>query len=314
MSFNKNIFIGLVISEFVFFFIPSATRATLYVANYGNDTVQAFDGLGNLQATSSPLPFSPFGLAADSSTGTLYVAGDSRIRKLSMSTLADMGGFTFSSSHQLRDIVLFNGFIYATNNSSPVKTVRKIDPGTGTDTLFATLTGPGQNALGLYWKPDGSILYVASRNDTTVYRFDSSGNPLSPDQGPTTNMNIPQFIFIDPATGNIDVSNSGSSSVSEYDSSESFLRSYTSGLSSPSGLAIDNGILYVADFSLNKILQYNLSSPYNLINANFITGLSSPEDILFGSAFAVPEPASALLLLLPLGALVLRRRQGGRPY
>lgn len=80
---------------------------------------------------------------------------------------------------------------------------------------------------------------------------------------------------------------------------------FATGFVSPQGIAFDsNGDLYVANQNANSISKVTSAG----VVSTFATGLNAPQYI----AFAVPEPASGLVVMLAVVSLTARRRRMNR--
>ncbi len=225
-----------------------ASADTVFVANFGVNSITKYDVNGNGSPFTSEFINGPNGLALDAS-GNLYVSTNSNvIRKFSPSGV-DLGVFASTGINLALGLAFDrNGNLYAANNGTntvEVFTPNGIDLG-----VFANVIRP----TGLAFDASGN-LYVAN-SGTTIARFAPDGTPLS---GFTSfNLNNPEGLAFD-SLGFLYVANSGSDSIQIFSQAGVDLGSLVSpNLSGPVGLAFDSdGNLYAVNSLSATIVRFS---------------------------------------------------------
>lgn len=259
-----------------------ASRAdTLYVSNWGNNTIWRFtaEGSGSLFANSGLNH--PTGLAFDCA-GNLYVANYAGFRNSTiMKFVADGTGSLFATNLYASMGVAVDGTnIYIANEGSTI--INKISSG-GSSSVFATT---GYSTEGLAFDGLGN-LYVADFNENRVMKYTPGGaGSIFAGSG----LNGPTGIAFD-GTGNLYVANASGNTIHKFSPSGTDLGTFAStGLNSPQGVAFDSmGNLYVANFFGGSIRRFS-SAGTDL--GNFVnSGLSNPSYLAI-----VPDPSLNILV------------------
>ena len=258
----------------------------IYVSCFGYGIVQKFNSSGTGTTFASGMD-SPEGLAFDKS-GNLYVAiaGSGTIKKFNSSGsgttfasgLGEPAGLAFDSSGNLyvSDYAEgLNGTIYKFNSS-------------GSRFTFASgLTG---GVWGLTCDSSGNL---SGTGNGAIYKFNSSGSRSTFASG--SDLYGASGLAFD-SSSNLYVTCWQNGTIEKFNSSGN-RTTFASGLS-PDGLAFDSsGNLYEADYSA----IYKFDSSGN--RSTFASGLHYVPGCI---ATQIPEPAT--LLLLGLGAVMLRKR------
>jgi sugar lactone lactonase YvrE len=131
---------------------------------------------------------------------------------------------------------------------------------------------------GLAFDSSGN-LYVANLTTGTVSKFGPNGALLNASFA--SGLSSPYGLAFD-GNGNLYAANGGANTVSEFNSTGTLIRTLTSGLNGPIGLAFSGGNLYVANFDNGTVAQF--SSNGTLLNASFASGLSNPTSLAFDHA------------------------------
>jgi sugar lactone lactonase YvrE len=118
----------------------------------------------------------------------------------------------------------------------------------------------------------GSDLYVASFGGGKVGKFNVSTGAGNADF--LTGLNGPWAIAVDGST--LYVSNFGGGKVGKYTTDGATVDASFITVSSPTGIGVSGAYLYV--MTANDIRKYNKADG-SLVDANFLTGLSSPTDL-----------------------------------
>jgi sugar lactone lactonase YvrE len=257
----------------------ASPSATLYVANGGDNTVEAFIPAGTGSLFASNALNNPFGLAFDSA-GNLYVSSFSgtTIEKF---TPAGVGSVFASGLNEPSGLAFDSaGNLYVASYGA--NSIEKFTPA-GVGSVFASsgLDGP----TGLAFDSVGN-LYAANYNNNTVEKFDSSGNGSV---FASSGLNDPSGVAIDGAD-NVYVSNFGGSTVEKF-TPAGVGSVFASGLSKPTGLAFDSATnLYIANNANNTIDEV---TPAGVGTVFAATGLNLPLLIAFAPPPLTP-PSGAL--------------------
>ncbi len=222
----------------VLVFAAGAARAdTIYVANFGIDTITEYDEGGNSSNFTGVFVNGPYGLALDAS-GNLYVTTNNNSIEKFAPNGTDLG--VFATGLNLPGGLAFDraGNLYVANFGG--NTVRKFGPNGSDLGIFANVIRP----TGLAFDAAGN-LYVANFGNT-VQRFSPNGTPLSTFS--TLNLNNPQGLAFD-SLGNLYVANSGSDKIQIFSPTGGNLGLLSSAnLAGPIGLAFDRADnLYVVN-------------------------------------------------------------------
>jgi len=256
-------------------------EGSVYVADYGNFTVQKFSSNGQfIKQFVNPLPgdyWGPHGIAVDSDL-TIYVVdwrepmiGNPRMLKISQngSLLGQLesccdADYTFQMANAL-DIDSY-GNIYLTDSQTD-----RILKYTNNFT-YITQWGTQGSEEGQVWKPKGidvdqnGRVYIADTNNHRVQIFNDNGvyfNKFGSFGTLPSQFSSPRGIDVD-LNGNIYVADSENARIQKFDSSFNFKTQYgdnslASGyFSIPSGISSSqDGNIYVADTLNNRIQKFN---------------------------------------------------------
>ncbi len=177
--------------------------------------------------------------------GHIYVTGfnNSQIKKYDRDTGAFLGNFTTNYSLNLptKTTLHTDGLIYVSQWGGNEKVVR-FNMNTGDFVDEFTSTGV-INGMGQAWDAEGNLFVVSWGNDGSdgnVQKFDATTGAF-------------QGIFIPTGRG---------------------------GLRGPVNIWIDNGELFVVDWSLGRVLRFDKQT--GAFNGTFITGLTRTEGFTFG--------------------------------
>jgi DNA-binding beta-propeller fold protein YncE len=216
-------------------------RNLIYVANYGNDTILAFNSASMVTGGGAPSRSiskvatltRPSALFIDVVNDRLYVANTggnsvliydnantldgstvSPIRALSggLTTLSAPTGLYVDITRDLlyvangtNEILVFNNAHAATGNVAPVRTI-------------AGLSSPG----GIYVDAMADRLYVANTGANSVLVFDNASTNSGPADrtlsGGGSLLNQPRDLFVDTGTNRLYVANAGSNSILVFNS------------------------------------------------------------------------------------------------
>jgi len=244
-------------------FASLVSADTVFVADFGVNSITKYDVNGNGSPFTSQFVNGPNGLALDAS-GNLYVSTNSNvIRKFSPSGV-DLGVFASTGINLALGLAFDrNGNLYAANFGG--NTIEKFSP-TGMDLgVFANLAF---RPTGIAFDPTG-ILHVATSGNT-IARFSPDGTPLS--DFTSLNLNTPEGLAFD-SLGFLYVANNGSDSIQIFSQAGVDLGSLVSpSLSGPVGLAFDSdNNLYAVNSLSATITRF---SPDNTDTVFASTGFS----------------------------------------
>jgi sugar lactone lactonase YvrE len=208
-----------------------ASGDTVFVTNFGVNTITKYDANGNGSPFTSAFVNGPNGVALDAS-GNLYVSTNSNVvRKFSPSGV-DLGVFASTGINLALGLAFDrNGNLYAANFGA--NTIEEFSP-TGMDLgVFANLAF---RPTGIAFDSTG-ILHVATSGNT-IARFAPDGTQLS--SFTSLNLNNPEGLAFD-SLGFLYVANSGSDSIQIFSQAGVDLGSLVApSLSGPVGLAFDS--------------------------------------------------------------------------
>lgn len=262
----------------------------LFIAGYGNNTVQKLDAHGNSTIYASGLN-APIGITFDL-RGNLYVAnwGDGNIfkydptgaRKLlancgqyqCMGLATDTGGNLFVARYNANDILRYD----AGGNSSVFAASGLFHP------------------RGLAFDAAGN-LYAACDNNT-IQKFNTAGVRS---QFANTGLNRPVGLAFD-GSGNLYAANYFDKSITKFDSNgqASFFASTGAGYDNPLGIAFDSaGYLYAARAG-NSIIEFDTVG----IGSLFAATVNGP---YFIAMQPIPEPSTCALLAIVIICGLARR-------
>jgi sugar lactone lactonase YvrE len=262
-----------------------ACADTLFVSNYGADTIEMFTsgGVGSIFASTGLS--SPTGLAFDSA-GNLYAAnsGNNTIEKFS-STGTDLGVFA-STGLSIPLGLAFDGAgnLYAANFGN--NTIEKFTPG-GVGSVFAhNVAGSLFGPAGLAFDSAGN-LFVANGNNADIEKFTPGGVGSVFAFGFSTGGN-PRGLAFDGA-GNLYAAIIPGGGIDKITPGGGVSNFASSGVMAAEGLAFDSaGTLYSASPGGNSIQKFT-SGGVPSVFANLASGLSTPEYLAFAPAqVAVP--------------------------
>jgi len=254
---------------------------TLYVSDYGNNTIWKFmaDGSGSLFANSSINH--PMGLAFDQS-GNLYLANNAGFKDSTIVKFVANGtGSQFATNLYASMGVAIDGTdIYVANEGSTI--INKISSGGSSSVLSTT----HYSAEGLAFDGVGN-LYVADFNENRIMKY-SPGGASSIFASP--GLNGPTGIAFDGA-GNLYVANASGNTIRKFSRAGADLGTFAStGLNYPFGIAFDStGNLYAANFFGGNIRKF--SSAGNDLGNFVSSGLSNPSYLAI-----VPDPTLNILV------------------
>ncbi|MHB8153583.1 MAG: beta-propeller fold lactonase family protein, partial [Bacillati bacterium] len=246
---------------------------TLYVVNYNNNTVTAYDGQGTQQTLTGTFPglSGPYGIAYDPANGWLYVTNDGNYTVTAYDAQGAKQSLTggWSGLNGPAGIAYdpANGWLYVTNYNS---TVMAYDA-QGTQQSpsgFSGLNHPGS----IVYDPANNWLYVANAGNNTVTAYDQNGNQQSLTDS-FSGLNFPVGIAYDPANGWLYVANNGNNTVTAYDAQgvQQTLTGSFPNINSPDGIAYDpaNGWLYVTNDDNNTVTAYNAQGVQQTLTGTF---------------------------------------------
>jgi hypothetical protein len=204
----------------------------------------------------------------------------------------------FSCSDLLAD------FLVSDNFGNQV--VRFSDSGAPLGAFIAPGSGGLAGAVGMVIAPNGDLL-VASQSTNQVLRYNgNSGAFVGVFAG--TNLNGPSHLQFH-SNGNLLVSNFNGNSVSEFSSSGTYLREFTSGspgsgLQGVSSFTSDaSGNYYVGSFNSGEIFRYDSTGAYQ---DTFASGFPGASGLRFigGNLWVASLLSSSVAQLNPSGMLI----------
>ena len=229
----------------LFLAVPFAGATTLFVTNFGVNTITEYDESGNGTPFTTAFVNGPNGIALDAS-GNVYVSTNNNTVEKFSPTGQDLGVFaSLGLNFPLGLAFDRNGNLYIANFAG--NTVRKVAPNGSDLGIFANVLQP----TGLAFDSAGN-LYVAT-DSNLIQRFMPDGTPLIPFSSPA--LLNPEGLAFD-SLGLLYVASNGTDSIEVFSPAGSDLGAITSsGLSGPVGLAIDrNDNLYVVN-SLSTTIE-----------------------------------------------------------
>ena len=160
--------------------------------------------------------------------------------------------------------------------------------------------------------PAVDMLYVTLSGSNTIVSYDTSrgvGSAIAATVTTFANsqLNYPKGLAFD-TSGNLYAANSGTNTISKFDSSGGYVSMISSNLSGPVGLAFDSsGNLYAANNTSKTISKFDSSG-------NFLTSWGTSGSSGTYLAFrpvSVPEPSTYALAAIATGvmAAIARRRK-----
>ncbi len=268
---------------------------TLYVSNGQSNTIEKFSSDGGGTVFANTFLHTPAGLAIDSA-GNVYAANvDNTISKF---TPAGVGSVFANTGLNNPQGLAFDGAgnLFAANYTN--NSIEEYTPG-GTPSVFAADTGDHSllyQPVGLAFDGAGN-LYVS--NLTFIEKFTPGGGGSL---FINTHVNLPQGLAFD-SDGNLYVANRNDNSITEFDSTGTYLGTFASGypdLALPTGIAFDSdGNLYAANVipSIEAFTPGGIPSVFATDPGDHSV-LSEPLFIAI-----VPEPSALALLGLCIPAL-----------
>ncbi len=257
--------------------------ATLYVVNYGNSTMMAYDSQGTQQTLTGTFPnlIDPAGIAYDPANGWLYVAnnaGNTVTAYNAQGTQQSLGGWSGLIGPYSIAYDPVNGWLYVANYQGSTVTAYNAQGAqqslTGT---FPNLHGP----QGIAYDPANGWLYVANYQGNTVTAYDAQGAQQTLASGSFPSLNGPAGIAYDPANGWLYVANNAGSTVTAYNAqgTQQSLTGSFPNLIGPHGIAYDpaNGWLYVANYN-TTVTAYNAQGAQQTLTGTF-PNLNGPQGI-----------------------------------
>jgi sugar lactone lactonase YvrE len=282
------------------------------VLTYDISRLNAVDVKDSEQTFISSNIIGPNGIAFDPS-GNVYVSNGA---SNSISKFGSTGNFlsTIGSSVTLADpaglAVDSQGNLYAANfgvSAGVSSTIAKFD---SAGTFVGAISNNVNRPFGVLVDAADN-LYVGNWFTNNISKFDSSGT-FQTTLGDSNNINGPMGIVKDPG-GNLFVANLRApigSNVTKFDPAGLFAGYIgdSANLTNPAALAIDSaGNLYVS----SGISNTAMISKFDSLGAlQFSWTIPSVPNTM---AIAVPEPSTAVLVLLGAGALLAYRRSRHKP-
>lgn len=223
---------------------------------------------------------------APSAQGQIFVSyNNGTIRKF------DSGGSYTNFATGLstpKGLAIRAGFLYVANSSaSPNHTILKFPTSGGSSAVFANsgLDGDyGEGPYGLAFDSAGD-LYVANHSANTLLKLNSAGLPVSPFPVTSGSMSGPDGLAVD-ASNNVYVSSMNNNTIQKFNNAGTSASDFvSSGLNGPRGLAIRDGILYVANYGDSTIKMFAVTNGAALGDyATSADGIGLPVGIAFDGA------------------------------
>jgi sugar lactone lactonase YvrE len=267
----------------VLFFTVPVQADTIYVSNFGNNTISkiAFDG--KVQTFASGFA-SPYGIAFDGS-GYLYAANGNTTNFQRVSLSGAVSRFAILPRGYGATAIAFdaNGYLYVANQNpdsltNPKATILRISR-TGTTSVFFSGAAPSFGAA----FDAGGNLYLSHLNLNRISRITTNGTAS---YFATSGLSGPWGLAFD-AGGTLYVANWNNGSISRI-SPAGQVSSFVGGFGLPVGLAFGlDGTLYVADQAANTVTKVTPAGQKSLL----ASGLSTP-------LFIAVEPDPAVRLSL----------------
>ena len=261
------------------FFKPDGIK--MYVAGSTGDAVNEYD-LSSAWDISSAVFLQTFSVAAQDTTPTgLFFKSDGTKMYVAGSTGDDVNEYDLSSAWDISSAVFLQNFSVAAQDALP---------------------------RGLFFKPDGTKMYVVGANEDTVNEYDLSSawdissasftNPTTEYFSVAAQETSPEDVFFKPDGTKMYVVGSTGDDVNEYDlsvawdvSSASFLqaKSISAQETSPTGVFFkpDGTKMYVVGASGDDVNEYDLSVAWDVSSASFLQAKSisaqetSPTGVFF---------------------------------
>jgi len=232
LKLSLNISVGLLA------LVSFASADTLFVANFGVNSITKYDADGNGSPFTNEFINGPEGVAIDSS-GNLYVSTNSNVIRQFAPNGIDLGVFASTGVNNAMGLAFDrSGNLFAANYGS--NTIEEFAPD-GTDMgVFKYVIGP----TGLAFDSSGNLCVAVAGN--TIARFNPDGIPLS--SFTSLDLNNPEGLAFD-SLGNLYAANNAGDSITVFSPAGVDLGTIVSAnLSGPVGLAFDtNDNLYVVN-------------------------------------------------------------------
>jgi len=281
-----------------------AQAGTIFVSSESGGSIFALDSTtGAVSATIATGLSSPTQLALDAS-GNLYFAesGNGNIDRYNIAS----GTLTLSWINTSAASVPFGlafdaaGNLYVSEEDGEVAGYSSSGAPEDSFSISGTPRGLTYVTAGSL---AGTLLLAQTGPDLVDSLTTSSGvTALVPSAG----LDGPRYAVVDSTGTLMDVSDAYNGTVESYAISGSTVSSGAtaiSGLGAPEGLLLLGGSLYVADYSGNDVTKCTGGTC-----TSFAVGIQGPNDIVYTSASAVPEPATCALILAGIAAIALKRR------
>ena len=243
---------------------------TVYVANYGSNSVSVIDGSTNTVTSTVSVGNGPSGVAANPSTNTVYVAngGDDSVSVINGSTNAVTTTIQVGSGPRGVAVNPWTNTVYVANFYA--NSVSVIDGSTNTVTSTVSV---GTSPRGVAVNPSTNTIYTANLGANSVSVIDGSTNTLKSSVSVGTS---PFAVDVNPLTNTVYVANSSANSVSVIDGSTNAVSSTVSVGSRPEAVAVNlsTNTVYVANSSGNSVSVIDGST--NTVSSTVSVG-SRPE-------------------------------------